>query len=99
MQFLASALRQVPDQAPHGAPNQAATRFADAAAAGSNAWPASDAHVHAARRLDACLEDLRARSSHGALLVCVWTGPCDMMVQLRAILQCCAICAAGCLPA
>lgn len=69
MQFLASALRQAPDQAPSGASDQAATRFADAAAAGSSAWPASDAHVCAARRLDACVEDLRARSSHGALLV------------------------------
>ena len=69
MQFMASALRQAPDQAPSDASDQAATRFADAAAAGSSAWPASDAHVYAARRLDACVEDLRARSSHGALLV------------------------------
>ena len=60
MQFLASALRQVPSSG-H---SQAPTCFAEAAA-DNCAWLASDAHIAAAKRLDACLGDLQARSVHG----------------------------------
>ena len=59
MQFLAAALQQVPGSG-H---SQAPTCFAEAAA-DNGAWPASDAHIAAAKRLDACLRDLQARSSH-----------------------------------
>lgn len=63
MQFLASALRQVPNSG-H---SQAPTCFAEAAVDGC-AWPASAAHVAAAKRLDACLRDLQARSVHGEFI-------------------------------
>ena len=62
MQFLAAALQQVPGSG-H---SQAPTCFAEAAA-DNGAWPASDAHIGAAKRLDACLQDLQARSSHGTI--------------------------------
>ncbi len=62
--YLASALRQVPGSS--SPPDQAPARFTEALA-GSSAWPASEAHVAAAKQLDSCLEDLRARSSHGAI--------------------------------
>ena len=69
-QFLASALRQVPSSS---TPDQAPSRFAEAVA-GSSAWPASDAHVAAAKKLDTCLGDLQTRSTHGAI-------PCPCMHQ------------------
>lgn len=79
MQFLASGLRPAPksSSSSSAAPDQAPRRFADAAAQSGSAWPASEAHVDAAKRLDACLEDLRARSSHGAIPACVCGCPCS----------------------
>lgn len=76
-QFLASALRQARGSG-SSASDQAPGSFADALAASSSAWPASEAHMAAAKQLDSCLEDLRARSSHGATLIlgCTSEGHC-----------------------
>ena len=68
MQYLASALRQVPISSS----DRLSSRFADSAVSNS-AWPASRAHVTAAKQLDACLEDLHVRSSHGDMLGSICT--------------------------
>ena len=87
-QYLASALRQVPSSS--SPPDQAPARFTDAMA-GSSAWPASEAHVAAAKQLDSCLEDLQTRSSHGAFpkLACILSGTssCILAPVLRALIN------------
>ncbi len=77
-QYLASALRQVLGSS--SLPDQAPARFTEAVA-GSSAWPASEAHVAAAKQLDSCLEDLQARSLHSdtLALACNLCGPLSCM--------------------